>query len=162
MEMVMSVCINASKAQVWKVLADVENISLWSSAVVSAKTEDIKTGVGTRRTCELSNNSTFFEEWTEWVENEFYTYQGFELPLMKTAQNTWSVKALNAEETLLTTHAEVVLKGGFLGRCLEPLMRLAFTIMGRQSLAAFKYFVEEKKPFSGPHRMLPKPLAACS
>ena len=159
--MLMSVCIKAPRAQVWEVLADVENISLWSNAVVSAKTEEIKTGIGTKRACTLSNNTTIYEEWTEWRENESYTYQGFDLPMMKSAQNTWSVKALNAEETLLTTRAELVLKGGRWGRCLEPLLRIAFKKMGQQSLAAFKYLVEEKKPYSGAHSMLPKPSSLC-
>ncbi|MEP2426106.1 MAG: hypothetical protein ABJH99_08825, partial [Tateyamaria sp.] len=47
----------------------------------------------------------------------------------------------------MTTQADVVLKGGRLGRLLEPLLRLASRKMGSQSLAAFKYLVEEKNHF---------------
>ncbi|MEP2426107.1 MAG: SRPBCC family protein [Paracoccaceae bacterium] len=92
MKITMSVCIRAPKSQVWKVLADVENIPLWSSAVVSAKADDKKPGIGTKRTCRLSNQSAIFEEWTDWNENESYTYRGFNLTLIESAQNTWSVK----------------------------------------------------------------------
>ena len=161
MKITMSVCIKAPKNQVWDVLADIENIPLWSNAVISAETGETKTGAGATRTCKLTNQSTIFEKWTDWKENESYTYQGFDLPMVKSAQNTWSVQTVGTEETLLTTHADVVLKGGLLGRCLEPLVRLASKRMGNQALAAFKYLVEEGKPFAGKHNLLPKPMSVC-
>ena len=37
MRMETSICIEASKFRVWEVLSDIENISLWSNAVISAK-----------------------------------------------------------------------------------------------------------------------------
>ncbi len=161
MKMALTVCINASKSKVWDVLSDVENIPLWSSAVRSAKTDSLKRGVGTVRTCELQNNTTIFEKWIDWRENESYTYQGFNLPLVKFAQNTWSVEALDENMTLLKTNAEIVLKGGLFGKCLEPLVRLMSARLGHQSLAALKYLVEENKPFDGPHSSLPKPSGIC-
>ena len=161
MKMTSSICINAPITKVWDMLSDVENIPLWSSAVTSAKASFVKGGVGTTRTCVLKNKTTIFEEWIDWRENESYTYQGFNLPLVKSVQNKWSVEALGQQMTLLTTTAEVEMKGGLFGRCLEPLVHIVSAKMGRQALAAFKYLVEENIPFEGNHASLPRPSIIC-
>jgi carbon monoxide dehydrogenase subunit G len=156
-----SICIEAPKEQVWDVLSDIENISLWSDAVTSAKADSDARAVGVTRTCQLKNNTTIFERWIDWREGESYTYQGFNLPLVKTAQNKWSVDALSEGTTLLTTVADVELKGGRFGRFLEPLVRLMSAKMGNQALASFKYLVEQGKPFDSQHASLPRPSAIC-
>ena len=117
-------CIEASPEKTWSVLADLENLSQWSEPVLSSKyLGELKRGVGAQRVCKLSNNITITEKWTDWEEGVAYTYEGFNLPLVKSAKNTWSVKEENGK-TLLSTEAEVVLKGGILGRLLEPIMLL--------------------------------------
>lgn len=161
MRMETSICIQAPKDRVWDVLSDIENISLWSGAVTSAKADSDTRAVGVTRTCQLKNDTTIFERWIEWDEGESYTYQGFNLPLVKAAQNKWSVEALSEDTTLLTTVADVELKGGLWGRLFEPLARLVSSRMGDQALAAFKYLVEQGKPFDGKHASLPKPSIIC-
>jgi hypothetical protein len=80
--------------------------------------------------------------------------------MMKRATNLWSVIP-QGTQTLVTSSAEVELKGGLLGRLLEPLMRAVFTRMGPRSLAALKYFVEHGHPYPGPSRELRRAAASC-
>ena len=80
---------------------------------------------------------------------------------MRAAQNTWSVKTLDDKTTLLTTDAIIELKGGLFGRLFQPLVRIVSARMGNQALAAFKYLVEENRPFEGPSSSLPTPSPVC-
>ncbi len=154
-------CIEASPEKVWKFLSDIENMPLWSESVLSAKcTGELKRGVGAERTCNLKNNITIVERWVSWNEGSSFTYEGFNLPLVKSAKNTWSLISENGK-TLLITESEVVLKGGIFGRLLEPLMRFIATKIGSDALAAFKYLVENEQPFEGKHSLLPRVPIAC-
>jgi hypothetical protein len=90
-----------------------------------------------------------------------FTYEGQGLPLVASARNTWTVNP-EGDRTLLTSEAEVVLKGGRAGRLLEPLLRLQFSRMGPLTLAAFKYLVEQGEPPILEHAKLPRAPAACS
>jgi hypothetical protein len=59
----------------------------------------------------------------------------------------------------LPSEAEVVLKGGQLGRLLEPLITRQIRRMGRRSLAAFKYLVDHGEPPRVPHaKLAPAPI----
>jgi len=161
LKMKASACINASVESTWNTLADVENIYLWSELVVSSECSGSqKSGVGTARTCHIGKSVVITERWIFWQEGESYTYEGFNLPLVKSAKNTWSVKADNGK-TLLTTESEVVLKGGIFGKLLEPLMLLVSKKMGSNALSAFKYLVENGKPFEGKHSSLPRVSSFC-
>ncbi len=64
-------------------------------------------------------------------------------------------------QTLLTSQAEIVLKGGIFGKLLEPLMYQMSKRMGANALAAFKYLVENGKPYKGKHSSLPRVPIAC-
>ncbi|TDF39299.1 SRPBCC family protein [Alteromonadaceae bacterium M269] len=154
-------CIEASPEKTWSVLAALENLSQWSEPVLSSKyVGEQRKGVGTQRVCELSNSVTITEKWVDWVEGVTYTYEGFNLPLVKFAKNKWSVKSENGK-TLLSTESEVVLKGGILGRLLEPIMLIISNKMGADALAAFKYLVENDKPYEGKHSSLPRVSGVC-
>ena len=86
---------------------------------------------------------------------------GFGIPIVKHASNTWTVSAHNAQQTLLMTEAELNSKGG-LGILLEPLIRFAIRGMApNNSLAAFKYLVENDRPYEGKYSMLPRAAAIC-
>lgn len=156
-----TICINAPQATCWDVLADIENITQWSAAVITAKsTGTLPRGVGAARECYLSNNMTINEKWIEWKEGESYTYVGLGLPLVKSAKNTWSLAEKDGK-TYLTTESELTFKGGIFGRLLEPLMKIATAKMGANALAALKYLMENGKPYPGDHSQLPRPLAVC-
>ena len=155
------ICIEASKARCWEVLADIENIPQWSEAVITAKSVISGfAGVGAERVCELSNNITIKEKWIEWNEGESYTYVGFNLPLIKFAQNTWSLIEKEGK-TYLTTESQVEFKGGVFGRILEPIMKMMSAKMGANALAALKYLIETGEAYEGKHSQLPRPLAIC-
>ena len=156
-----SVCIDAPINQTWEVLANIESLSQWSEFVVSSKsTGPHSQGVGAQRQCVLTNNMHLTERWTAWQHEDFYRYEASDLPLVRLATNTWSVKQLGTQ-TLVTTEAEVIFKAGIFGRLLEPLMRGVFTKMGNSTLATLKYFVEHGEPFEGSHSQLPKPQLTC-
>lgn len=77
--------------------------------------------------------------------------------MMKSATNLWSVEP-RGNLTLVTSSAEIVLKGGAFGVVLEPLVRAIAGRVGNQSLASLKYFVEHGHPHSGTARdLLPAP-----
>jgi hypothetical protein len=88
-----------------------------------------------------------------WEEGRSFTYEGVGAPILKRAQNTWSVEP-KVDQTLVTSVAEAELKGGVLGLMLEPLIKPLFMKMGARSLASLKYFVEYGRPYEGPSREL--------
>lgn len=154
-------CIDASVTTTWNYLSDLENISLWSEPVLSSQCNGtLNKGVGAERVCYLKNNITITERWLDWQEGKSFTYEGFNLPLVKSAKNTWSIKTQNGK-TLLTTEATVVLKGGIFAKILEPLMLMMSKKMGSDALSAFKYLVENGKPFEGKHASLPRVPTIC-
>ena len=121
---------------------------------------EVSAGVGTERTCALNNKVTITERWVTWDEGNSYTYEGFNIPLVNSAKNKWSVKTENGK-SLLTTESEVTLKGGVFGIMLEPLMKLMSTKMSTNALAAFKYLVENSRSFEGKHSILSKFPIVC-
>jgi hypothetical protein len=65
------------------------------------------------------------------------------------------------DQTLLTSQAEVVLKGGPFGRLLEPFVAYHLKRIGPRTLAAFKYLVEHGEPPKVKHARLPRVATAC-
>jgi hypothetical protein len=156
-----SVCIDAPTERVWERLAKLEDIQLRSEAVLDARCEGPRTrGVGAERTCDLRGGITIRERWLHWDEGRGFTYEGLGIPLVKQAKNTWRVEA-EGEQTLLTSRAAVVLKGGRPTRLLEPAMAYQLNRFGRHTLAAFKYLVEHGHPPPVKHSKLPRVATAC-
>jgi len=161
MKLKMSACINSPKENVWKVLSDISNVDLWVDPILSAHCEsDIKKGIGTIRVCKLKGNMTIKERWTEWDEGISFTYLADETSFFKSAKNRWSLKP-HEGKTLIITESEVVLKGGIFGKIFEPLMYLISKKMGADSLAAFKYLVENGVPYEGSFSKLPRVSVLC-
>jgi len=157
-----SVCIDAPAARVWERLAQLEDIPLWSDAVVHARCEGaLSRGVGAERTCELVGHRTITERWVAWDEGRSFQYEGFGLPLVKRAVNRWIVLP-QGDRALLTSEAELEFKGGIVGRALAlattPLMRR----MAPGALAKFKYLVEHGHPYEGKAAALPRAQVSCS
>jgi len=160
-KLLLSACIDAEKDNVWEVLSQVEKINVWVEPVVSAYCEgDLIKGVGMVRVCRLKRNITIKEKWISWDEGHSFTYVGYNIPMVKRAINTWSVESIKGK-TLVTSKSEIELKGGVIGKLLEPLMRLMSKKMGNESLAALKYLVENKEPYGGKLSRLPDLPIAC-
>jgi Polyketide cyclase / dehydrase and lipid transport len=156
-----SVCIDAPVEDVWACLARLEDIRLWSEAVLDARCEEgTSRGVGAERRCELRGGVTITERWLTWDEGRSFAYEGVGIPLVARARNEWTVQAQGAQ-TLLTSRAEVALKGGRLGKLLEPIVAFQFNRIGPRTLAAFKYLVEHGRPPQVRHARLPRVPAAC-
>jgi hypothetical protein len=154
-------CIEAPAEAVWATLTRIEDIKLWSEAVRDSRCESaITRGIGAERTCDLAGGITITERWLAWDEGRSFTYEGVGLPLVASARNTWTVRP-EGERTLLVSSAEVVLRGGRLGRLLEPLFRLQFARMGPRTLAAFRHLVVYGEPPRVRHAKLPPIAPAC-
>jgi uncharacterized protein YndB with AHSA1/START domain len=153
-----SVCIDAPASTVWRVLSDLNSIHLWVAPIRRSYCEGGTTrGRGAVRVCELAGNVTVRETILEWDEGLSFAYAGEGAPLMKRAINRWSVEERGAQ-SLVTTSAEVVIKGGIFGRVLDPLFAAVADRMGGRSLAGLKFFVENGEPFAGNARdLLPIP-----
>lgn len=152
-----SVCIDAPVEKVWAVLSNLEAIQLWVPSIRSSHCPGRSRGVGALRVCELKQ-ATIHETIVAWAEGRSFTYSGEGAPMMKAATNTWSVEA-HGEQTLVTSSAEVVLKGGVFGLALEPLVRLMAARLGAQSMASLKYLVEHGHPYTGTERLTPAAVA---
>jgi hypothetical protein len=156
-----SVCIEAPARDVWARLARLEDILLWSQAVVAAHCDGALTqGVGAERTCDLAGGFTIKERWLAWEEGRSFSYEGIGIPLVTRARNEWAVEP-EGPRTLLTSRAEVLLKGGIVGRLLKPIVAYQFKRIGPRALAAFKYRVEHGEPPPVKHSQLPKIPVAC-
>jgi len=156
-----AVCIDASTAEVWAHLARLEDIRLWSEAVVDARCEGaISRGVGAERTCDLKGGITITERWLGWDEGHSFIYEGEGIPLVARARNEWTVVAAG-DQTLLMSRANVVLKGGLATRVLEPLVAYQSRRMGRRTMAAFKFLVENGRPPDIKHAKLPRVPSTC-
>jgi carbon monoxide dehydrogenase subunit G len=141
------VCIDAPVEQVWTTLADLEGIVRWVPAIRRARCPAAHRGVGASRVCEL-DAATIVETIEAWDEGKSFGYRGEGAPMMRQARNHWAVEARGAQ-TLVTSRAEVSLAGGWLGRLFEPLAGWLFRRMGRQTLAALKFLVENGRPATG-------------
>jgi len=156
-----SVCIEAPTPVVWEALARIEDIRLWSEAVRDSRCEGpIRRGVGAEHTCDLAGGITINERWLAWDEGHSFTYEGVGLPLIASARNTWTVYPAGGR-TLLSTQAEVSVKGVRVARLLEPLLRVQFRRLGPRTLAAFKHLVEHGEPPRTRHAKLPRFAADC-
>ena len=76
-----SVCIDARAADVWDRLARLEDIRLWSEAIVTARCREGRAhGVGAERTCRLTSGVVIRERWLAWDEGRSFTYEGIGVP----------------------------------------------------------------------------------
>lgn len=158
-KMTSTVCIDAPSPAVWAVLASLESIHLWVPAILHSHCPAQSRGVGAMRVCELKQ-ATIHETIVAWDEGRSFTYHGAGAPMMKHAANTWSI-ATHGDQTLVTSTAEVVFKGGVFGRLLELPMSAVFNRLGARSLVTLKYFVEHGHPFAGRARDLSPASATC-
>jgi len=108
----------------------------------------------------LGSDTTIRERWLAWDEGRSSTYEGVGIPLLASARNEWGVQP-EGDQALLTSRAEVVLKGGPLGRLLEPLVAYQLKRVGPRTLAALKYLVDHGEPPKVRHAKLPRVATAC-
>ena len=86
--------------------------------------------------------------------------RGVGVPGVAHARNLWSVHP-DGSQTVLSSKADVELKGARITRLLEPIFARQIGRVGAKTLAAFKFLVENGTPPRGPHRRLPRAAATC-
>jgi uncharacterized protein YndB with AHSA1/START domain len=145
-ELRVSICIDAPAERVWRWVADLEAIPLWSPSVLTASCPQEQVGVGAERVCELRGGVVLRERWLEWDDGESFTYEGFGIPTVRRATNRW-VLTSSGHRTVLTSSARVELKGGVFGRLLEPAFRRFADRTAAQSLGPLKFLIEHDRPF---------------
>jgi carbon monoxide dehydrogenase subunit G len=156
-----SVCIEAPAEVVWAQLAKLEDIQLWSEAVVHASCEGaVRQGVGAERTCELAGHRIIQERWVAWDEGRSFQYEGFGIQFMKRVTNKWSVTP-HGSQSLLTSEAEIEMHGGVFGQVLEQLVGPLMRRMAPGALAGFKYLVEHGHAYAGKVSELPRAPGTC-
>jgi len=141
-------------------LSDIENLDQWSEPVLSATCDGKAKGMDAARICRLRGGIEIRERWTAWDEGKSYTYIATGVPLAKIARNSWTLTPYE-DKTLITSEAEIEIKGGIFGKLLEPLMLIMSRKMASDSLAAFKYLVENGEPYTVKHSKLPRASVSC-
>jgi hypothetical protein len=82
-----SVCIDAPAERVWARLSRLEDIRLWSEAVLDAHCDGaLSQGVGAERTCDLRGGITIRERWLAWNEGRSFAYEGVGVPFVARAE----------------------------------------------------------------------------
>lgn len=157
-----SACIEAPATVVWAHLAQLDRISVWTDVIHRAHVSgSCAMGVGAVRTCELGHGRELHERFVAWDEGRSFTYESTDAPMMALARNTWTVTPMGAGRALVTSEAEMLFRGGWLGSVvgfvLVPLMKLVLP----NPLAKFVYWVENGRPYEGRARSLPVPISAC-
>lgn len=154
-------CIDAPIEKVLAVLADLERVPSWVEPIKRAHCDGGKSsGVGASRTCDLAGGISIKERWTAWDEGKSFEYEAFGMPLIKRTTNRWTLQA-EGEKALVVSDAEIELKGGLFARLLEHLIPPAMKAMGRRTLTALGYLVENSLPYQGKHRTLALAPRAC-
>jgi polyketide cyclase/dehydrase/lipid transport protein len=156
-----SACIDAVAPDVWDALARLEDIRLWSEAVLDARCEGaVPRGLGATRACDLRGGVTISERWVAWDEGRSFTNEGSGIPLIAYARNEWTVQPAG-QQTVLVSRATVVLRGGRASRLLEPLVRRQIRRVAARTLAAFEYVLKHGEAPTVRHSKLSKPAVAC-
>ncbi len=157
----LSVCIDAAAPTVRAALSDLPAIHRYVDAIRRAYcTTEHARGLGAVRLCELSHSITVKETMVAWEEGQSFTYVGEGVPMLRYAANTWRVEAAGSQ-TLVTTISELEVRGGPIGRLVEPLLLWMIRRTGRKTLASFKYLVENGRPYTGPARRLLPVRSSC-
>lgn len=136
--------INAPKARVWEVLADLGGISKWNPGVArSYYTSEQTRGDGASRHCDLQPRGWLEERAFDWREGEGYTIDVYDSDLPLERNRVRFTLSENGEATTVTVTADYKLKFGPLGALLDAVYgRRQFRRGFEGLLAGLKYHVE--------------------
>jgi len=114
--------IQASKADVWKVLAEFDNLN-WSAGVTSVRyTNKTRAGVGMTRHCNLINDGYIVERITEWNEGSGFTYAIDDAsdPISTNSYVTWRING-DQQNSQVSFEVHYELQYGILGDMLNAM-----------------------------------------
>lgn len=146
------ITINAPARKTWSVLAhEFENIEQWASVITeSSNIPEIPAPEGAHvggRVCSGSFGDAL-EKFTYYDDQAMrFGYQGIgKLPsFMKHAENNWSVRSLESNQSVVESRAEIDIKL-FPGLILLPIFEFQMWRIGNQLFEELKYYVEEDQP----------------
>jgi hypothetical protein len=119
-KIVYEVDIAAPKSEVWKMLADFDNLD-WAEGVKDAHYLDGKrNGVGTARHCDLTDGGYIVERVTHWEDGSGFTYVIDEAkdPISTESYAIWQVRGDEAQSTV-SFEVHYKLKYGVVGKAMN-------------------------------------------
>ncbi len=115
--------VNAPKAEVWKLLADFDNLS-WARSVTSAHyLNEKREGIGMARHCDLESGGHIVERITRWREGNGFTYAIDDAsdPISTESYVTWNISG-DEHQSKVSFEANYKLKYGILGKAMNVVM----------------------------------------
>lgn len=144
------IIINTSIEKTWNLLGpQFSNSSLWASAVQHSegKGNSFQGASCSERGCSTSigkirEQLTHYSDTTHSLSYE--VTDGMP-SFVKSATNAWQLTKLEADKTHLQIYADINLSG-FLGKIMQPFIKLQMSGFAQDALEDFKYFVEKGVP----------------
>jgi hypothetical protein len=147
--------INASANEVWAVLANLESVQHYDSAIVKASyLTDKRSGVGAARRCDLPNNEYIYERVIAWDEGRSYAVEVYD----DHSEEGWPCKDQIAqfkladqgvEKTLVTIEYQYQIKPG-VSLSEDEVKQMAEELLA-SVLGGLKNFVELEKRIPTSH-----------
>jgi len=137
--------INASPEQVWRVLANLEDVQHYNPLVAKTKyITDNKEGVGSARYCDFKPKGFSKERVTDWIPNKLLGMEVVEssFPMKYTSWKTNLITDGNG--TLVSQDLEYEMKFGVLGKLLNALiMKKKYGSILQDIFVGLKKYVEK-------------------
>jgi len=145
------IIVNKSIEDAWKVLGtDFATAHIWASPLINCQANDNKSFNGsscTERICDIKGTGKTKEKLLQFSNDTHslnYVVEG--MPEVVThATNTWWLTSINAAQTKLNMKMEVALSG-FMGKLMQPMMKIMLGKMFSTIIIDFKYYVENGRP----------------
>ncbi len=115
--------VNAPKAEVWKLLADFDNLS-WTRSVTSARyLNEKREGIGMARHCDLESGGHIVERITRWREGNGFTYVVDDAsdPISTESYATWNISG-DERQSKVSFEVNYKLKYGIIGNAMNVVM----------------------------------------
>ncbi len=137
------ITIEAPRAAVWSVIADLETVDTWNPGVSSAECGPVTTGVGATRICRLGAGGKIHEVVSEWIEGEELWIAIGDHGGIRSA-DMGLVLTGGPTQTIVTAVADYHLAFGPLGPVIDRLTvkRLMHRMLGT-ALAGLKQHIEQ-------------------
>jgi uncharacterized membrane protein len=155
--------IDAPVNQVWRTLAEFDDVSTWSHAVTKAHCSSPNDqGVGAERVCEVAGLGTLVEQVVYWKEGETLAYEISGISsIVTSAECSWHLERKHRDPTTLTITMILETRFGAIGALTEKLVlgpKLS-TILD-EVIVQFRHYVETGRPLSGDVLGLTQPATA--
>jgi len=161
-KLVRQVVINASKENVWEVLADFSGVANWAPTILESRsTTEANGGVGAERTCKhvtIGNIEGRIIAWEDGRSLSYDVIKGLAFPI-KSLNNTWTVNSAG-DNAIVSVTMDFRMGLGPLGVLPALMARLSMRKGMQVSLAGLKQYVETGELVTTTKDLAPTSLAA--